>query len=235
MNAIKTLPFFLLFVITYTAALPLQAQVQVYSGLRAGFVLATYNADHIDYRLENLQAYNVAIPVEISLGDHLSVYTELSYLKRGSHAITFRSYTDQHGTPLRETQSQQTVIDYLDIPLFIRLSSDTRGVNAYGFIGPELGVALRGKTVISKVGGKTLSDPPEAALSVGGDGPIVERYVIGTAFGLGMTAPVNRYGKFFVEARFHLGTTDVFANTPQDKITNQGTTLSLGYMMMLGG
>jgi len=227
MNNTKTFMVFLGFLCAYFSA-----QAQVFIGLRGGMQFATYNADHIDYRLENLRGFNVAVPVMYFLGDHLSIYSELAYSQRGSHAITFRTYQDEYGTPLMETQSMQTAVNYLEMPLFLRLASARQGLNAYGFVGPELSMTLNGKTTISKIDGIPLDTPPEAKLNVRGGQPYLERWVIGAAFGVGVNAPLPN-GNLFFEARFHLGATDVFANDPNNKITNQGTTLSVGYMVEL--
>ncbi len=227
MNNTKTFIVFLGFICACFSA-----HAQIFAGLRSGVQFATYNVDHIDYRLESLRGFNLAVPVMFLLGDHVGIYSELAYSQRGSHAITFRTYQDEFGTPLMETQSMQTAVNYLEMPLFLRLSSARQGMNAYGFIGPEMSMTLNGKTTISKIDGVLLDTPPEAKLNVGGEQPYLERWLVGAAFGVGVNAPLAT-GNLCFEARFHLGATNVFANDPNNKITNQGTTLSMGYMVEL--
>ncbi len=207
-------------------------QAQFYTGIRGGLQLSTYNVETLRNRLKNSQGISIAVPLTYFIGEHVSVYTELAYTQRGSHAISFRQVSDQYGNPLMETQSMQTSVNYLEIPFFLRLSSAQRGVNIYGFIGPELSMALDGKTIISRVDGTLLEVPAEEILTVGGNNAYLERWVVGAAFGLGMTAPVG-VGKLLLEARFHLGATDAFANSPNNKITNQSTQLSMGYLVEL--
>lgn len=92
-----------------------------------------------NYRIK--AGFNIGATAEFPLAEMLSLETGLLLSTRG---FTVNKSIISYGGPLKSTL--RTNLQYLDIPLYVKGSSDLVGAKSYGIFGPYLAFGLSGTT-----------------------------------------------------------------------------------------
>lgn len=174
---------------------------------------------------------------DFALGTHLSMSTEMNYASQGGKRDGMQpvSVAEMPGVPLYANFHNETILDYLEIPLMVKLAYGQR-LRFFAGAGPYVGIRLKARTVTS---GSSLLylDPsgiPLASelISFEGDTGIcseIHRLNAGISGGVGLEAPFGP-GDMILDFRFSMGLTNIQTHPETSGKNHTGAVIvSLGY------
>lgn len=135
-------------------------------------------------------------------------------------------------------------ITYLQIPFFAHLSwgKETRGVNAFVNLGPQIGFMLSESTTKNYNRPYTKENFPDNFTTSTGrvsqveaqeTMPVENKLDFGIAFGAGIELHINKVGRFDLEGRFYYGLGNIYGDSKRDFFgtSNHNTIyIKLGYL-----
>lgn len=141
-------------------------------------------------------------------------------------------------------EEYQRDITYLQVPIFAHLSwgKETRGVNAFVNLGPQIGFMLSDKTKMNYNRPYTSENFPEnfsnhtgrvSQVEAQETMPVENKLDFGIAFGAGIEMHVNKVGRFDLEGRFYYGLGNIYGDSKRDFFgtSNHNTIyIKLGYL-----
>jgi hypothetical protein len=128
-----------IFIICYFA-LPLHSQISV--GISAGPSLSTMSVhlrDLSNFRIKPIVGLNFNFIADIKLTSSLSLSSGMSFSQKGFRQTLYYQYS-----PF--TSAEMTShINYLEIPVYIKINTNLPGVNFFYGVGPYFSYGLNGK------------------------------------------------------------------------------------------
>ena len=182
----KTLHFVLFTLFLLFFAVPAQAQVEI--GVIGSVNFATISGEDLDGEAlvsDRRTLYGVGGVLEVRLNEHWSLRTEPMYLQKGTQNI--------------DGDQVSYKAEYLEVPLFLKLSLGSGSARPYVMAGPSIGFRLSSELSVEDEGISGTFDADE----------VTESMDFGVDFGAGLSLRLNGVS-FFVEGRYDLGVADVF-------------------------
>lgn len=196
-------------------------------GFRAGASYFTVNNDEINDAAKYTMGTDFSLPVEVSISKVFSIQPELHYIQKG---VEFEEKIDG------QIHSLAAKTRMLELPVLLKANYGGQRARCYAFIAPSVGYAMKQFTV-EKIGDgdKSKSDVD----FVDTEDIKSQRWEFSAVGGIGASFKAG-VGSFVIDARYSFGLTDntkFKTSKPDDwsKTTNRGCTLSVGYMIPIGG
>ncbi len=207
------------------------AFAQINVGVRAGINFANVNEtaalDAITPDFKMISGANLGIVSEVEFGKHFAIQPELSYAQKGfalREGIDFELYN----IPLPVGVTVVSKFRYVEMPVLFKGKIGNDKIKAYAIAGPAVGYAVDGQleTHAQAFFDFKLLDTDIDLGAVG-----YEQFEVSGIAGIGTEIMIPS-GKIFFDARYQHGFTELY-DIPvfNEKIKNQGMTLSAGYVM----
>jgi hypothetical protein len=105
-------------------------------GFLGGLHLANlaFNPDPTDANLDFIRRANIGGLVELGLGPNASLQARCMYVPKGAGLEDLTEEFDLRAT---------TFIDYITVPVLLKIQADTAKIRPYAVVGPELGFKIR--------------------------------------------------------------------------------------------
>jgi Outer membrane protein beta-barrel domain len=209
------------------------ADAQTMIGIKGGLNLSSFNfsADSLKNQFSptNLKGYLFSIPIEIPIGKHWAIQTEIGFLQKGYKSFqNVRSGTSTLKTELEELRN------YADVPFLLKMHRKLGPITIYGTAGPSFSYAMSGKQ-----SGSVTTTPDNggvpSATQVSGSVNFTDangRWDYGINYGGGITVNVG-IGKVALDGRFLDGLKNLkaIAANPGAATYSKGFATSLGYFI----
>lgn len=170
---------------------------------------------------------DLAIPVEFTLSPVFSIQPEVHFTQKG---VQFEKVVDG------QDQTYAVKTNYMELPVLLKANYGQEKFKCYAFVAPSLGYATNRFTV-DKIGDADEVKEDVDFIDVGDAKS--QRWEFSAIGGIGglMKAGI---GSFVLDVRYSFGLTDntKFENDKPDnwkKTTNRGCTISVGYVIPIGG
>lgn len=199
----KKVDLFLFFVllITIVSSSLCQAQTTVGLGGGGGFTQST------GFRFE--------LPIEFELSNHISLFGGPAYVQRRNLELIRKLPSHrEYGT---------AEVDYLSLPVMLKLRLDWTPVRIYGLAGIELNYGLR----LQATG---VEDQRLFKEKLDFEPVQVNRLDGGFCVGAGFETDLRRQRRIFADFRYYLGVMDIDRSN-LGEIYNEGSFVTLGFMM----
>lgn len=196
-------------------------------GLRIGASYFNLNNDELNDDAKYTTGVDVAIPVEFNLSPNFSIQPELHFIQKG---VQFEEMIEG------EEESFAVKTNYLELPILLKAKYGQEKFKCYAFAAPSVGFATNRFTV-EKIGdGDRIKE--EVDFIDAGDAKS-QRWEFSAIAGVGCSMKAGA-GSIVLDVRYNLGLSDntkFKGDKPSDweKTTNRGCTLSVGYMIPIGG
>ena len=245
----KTFAQILTFVFFVSA---LSAQMSV--GIKSGVALNKYSlSDQLNdsWDSNSQMGYTVGATLDIPFGGRMGLETGMFWTRKGSGMETETAYTqlqDSDGNVFDVYLESTEKLNYLTIPMHLKMHFRGKTIGSYVLAGPELNFALSGNFTDNYTDSKGVSMPEvESFFEANGvetSGDIEfgsgrnDRY---SSFDFGFSIGGGLYyelevGKITLDARYYIGMSNM-ANTDDDdiKIKNRNLIVQVGYAFPIGG
>jgi Outer membrane protein beta-barrel domain len=208
------------------------ASAQTMIGIKGGLNLSSFNfsADSLksQFSPSNLRGYLFSIPIEIPIGKHWAIQTEIGFLQKG-----YKSYQSiRAGTSTLKTELEE-LRNYADVPFMIKMHRKLGPITIYGNAGPSFSYAVSGKqstnvtnTPDNGTGSSTQTSGTVNFTDANG------RWDYGINYGGGITLNIG-IGKVALDGRFLDGLKNLkaIAANPGAATYSKGFATSLGYFI----
>lgn len=180
---------------------------------------------------------------DFALKPNLSLCAEMNYTSQGGKRNGMQPVSMEQlpGVPLYADFHNETILDYLEIPLMLKLTWGQK-LRFFAQAGPYVGFRLRARTVTS--GSSLLYIDPSGIpldsqlISFEGDTCIcndIHRINAGISGGVGLEAPLGS-GDVVLDLRFSMGLTNIQSDPELNGKNQTGAMIvSLGYCFALKG
>jgi len=201
-------------------------------GIKAGVQMSNISVNGLNLGLNFLEpqmspGITAGVYAEMPVGKQTYFAPELNYVQKGfrvSEGVNVRVL----GIPVPLGAEAITRLHYVEMPLLIKYKFGTPAVQGYVKAGPTLGYATSG-TLITRV--NSLIDFEVARVPLDLQGSLYNAFEVGAQAGIGAEFPAGK-GKFFVDATFHHGLTDMLNEPVVDlRVKNRAVGLGVGYAM----
>lgn len=132
---------------------------QISIGVRGGISLNNFKVDPLEEGEpdpESVVGFQVAIPVEIALGDMFAIQPEVIYATHGAKQEDSNVSTEGGFTSTSDFKSE-TSISALEIPILAKVKFGSESLKFHVLAGPSFGFGLGGNSTI--VGNVRVTDP----------------------------------------------------------------------------
>ncbi len=194
-------------------------------GLRVGATYFTLDNDEID-DAEYTMGLDLAIPFEYRFTSNFSIQPELHFTQKG---VQFEE--------IEEGQDVTIAVktNFIELPVLLKAQHGTEKFSYYLFVAPSVGYATN-RFLTEKIGDGD-REKQEVDFIDEGDAQS-QRWEFSAIGGIGGSVKAG-IGHVVLDVRYSLGLTDntkFDGDQPDDweKTTNQGCTLSVGYMIPIG-
>lgn len=203
---------------------------QMEFGAKAGASFSDMTVNGLNFGNDFLEPRMIASPSaglygELPLGSGFYFAPELMYTQKGfrvEEATTFNVFN----LPLPIGAEAITRLHYIDMPLMLKYKFGEGSVQPYLKAGPTLGYAVSG-TVTTRI--NSIIDIKVAEIDLNPQGELYNAFEIGGMVGAGIEIPTAS-GKFFVDASFSHGFTDVLDEPVIDlRVKNRAIGVGIGY------
>lgn len=223
------------------------ASAQIGIGLRGGILTTSASFDDDDsstevFDEENVTGYTIGIPIEIAVSNVFSLQPEVNFQRRGTSVLN--RFDSEDGQPL--SQSIDRDINFLEIPVLVKLGYTTESFTVAAVAGPSWSYALGGTTSAGNVvddADAIFGDAVEGEYDIDFDREGYNRSQWGGHVGLQGGIPAGP-GKIILDARYQFAFTNLndgdddietdFGNTDTYDTRERGFSATLGYMITLG-
>lgn len=179
-------------------------------GVSGGLSLANLRGDDVMGDLSTRTGFNIGGFVDFPLGGIVFLAPGLAYVQKGAE--------------VRSGPVEEFAIDYLEIPLLLRVAASDRapfGIDL--LLGPTFAFQVRCDAVVA---GSSVSCDDDTALS--------KTFDLGAAFGVGVSYAFSPGMALLATALWDLGLTSI-DESPQDRdVKNETILLNLGVAWRLG-
>lgn len=230
------------------------AEAQIGIGLRGGILTTSEKIDDFDdasdtsaevFDESNVTGWTIGIPIEIAISNVFSIQPELNFQARGTEftQLSTRGF-GVGGADVRVLQDFEQDINYLEIPLLFKLGYTTEKFTVAAVAGPSVSFALSGERTFSNYRleseGTAIGPDIAQTVDIDFDRDGRKRVDFGGHLGAQFGIPAGP-GKIMLDGRYQVGFTNLNDgnddnNTDIDDYdaTEQGFSLTLGYMITLG-
>lgn len=196
-------------------------------GFRLGATDFTLDNEAINDEAKYTLGVDLAIPVEFQLSPFFSVQPELHFTQKGAQ---FEDVVNG------EEEIFAVKTNYLELPVLLKANVGTQRLRGYAFVAPSLGYATN-RFTSEKLGDNDRIK--ERIDFIEGEGAESQRWDFSAVGGAGASLQAG-VGSFVLDVRYSFGLSDNTRfedETPAgwEKTRNRGCTISLGYMLPLGG
>lgn len=208
------------------------AMSQVEFGAKAGASFSDISVDGLNFGGEFLDPQMIASPVaglysEIPLGNGFYFTPEINYTQKG--------FKVQEGTtvnvfeiPVPVGAEAITRFHYIEMPLSLKYKFGNGPVQPYIKAGATMGYAVAGK-MTTRI--NSIIDIKVAEIDLDPQGEMYNAFELGGVAGAGLEIPTAS-GKFFVEASYSHGFTDVLDEPVIDlRVRNTAVGVGIGYAL----
>jgi len=209
------------------------AQVSV--GIRGGITSASIPVKSYGGEIENTLNPTFSIPVEIRLSTMAVIQPELSFSQKGARITQKTSSITTSGEKTNSFMNCRYKLNYAHMPVLLKLSPIHKKVNFSVFMGPNLGVAISGteETLYETATSEgAWANVESRKVDIGGNSSEFDRVEVGMIFGGGIQYQLNR-SKLVLDVRHQVGLGHDAHPGNEGNISNQGTSISFGYMFEL--
>ncbi len=207
---------------------------QISLGIRGGLNLSKWSLnDEARYqfeivgadRQENAGALLGGVLVEIRLSDNLAIQPEVNYIQKGSKSIFAEA--DPDITELYVV----TMLDYVEVPLLLKVGTGFGAGRFDVLVGPGLGYALSGmRKAKVTVAGRTVTSQEDVDF----EQEEIRRTDVSAQVGASLGLGLGSTARLFVDGRYLIG----LSNLPKDEqsggeratIRNRGIALTAGVL-----
>jgi hypothetical protein len=215
-------------------ALAIFASAQVSIGVKSGM---NFNNLHTTEALgelapdfTNISEANFGLVTEYAITDQFALQSELNFLKKGFTTKANLDNTELFGIQLPVGGRAETKFSYVEVPLLAKYAFGGEGFQAYITAGPTFGYATAGR-IDTKA--RVLVDFDLGSTNINLDDINYNRFEVGATAGAGLSYTTH-FGKFFADARFSQGFTELYDFPLVDeKIKNKGFGVNVGFMVPL--
>ena len=207
---------------------------QISIGLSAGSTLSSMSVDLRDlstFRIKPKFGLNFNLIADINLNPNLSLSTGLSFLQKGFRQTLYTQYS-----PFTSAE-MTTNINYLEIPVYIKLHTNLTKVNFFYGVGPYFSYGLNGKVSTNTFGSvdssysvdiKWTKAPPSDENNL----PDTYGYTKIKRFDFGIGNIVGmKYKQLFLTLDYRYSFKNIMWEYYLDeKMSNSALSLSVGYM-----
>lgn len=204
MKKVDLFPFFLLLALLLYYGPFCRAQTAVGLSAGGGFTQST--------------GFRAALPLEFSLSRDLFIFGGPAFLQRRNRELIRKLSTS------REYLSAE--VDYVSLPVLLKLRLDWTPVRIYGLAGVEINYAWR----LQATG---IEDQRLFKQKLDFAPINISRLDGGFCVGAGLETDLHRQRKIFADLRYYLGILDIDQSS-LGEIYNEGAFVTLGFMMPLG-
>jgi hypothetical protein len=208
------------------------ASAQTMIGIKGGVNLSSFNfsVDSLknQFNPNNLRGYLFSIPIEIPIGKHWAIQTEIGFLQKG-----YKSYQSiRSGASTLKTELEE-LRNYADVPFMLKMHRKLGPITIYGNAGPSFSYAVSGKqstnVTTTPDNGSTTSTQVSGTVNFTDE---TGRWDYGINYGGGITVSIG-IGKIALDGRFLDGLKDLKAITanPGAATYSKGFATSLGYFI----
>ena len=169
----------------------------------------------------NAWGWHLAVPIEYSFNDHLALQGEITWSQKGT-TLNMDWWEDD----IFIMTKSKTLLNYVDLPLMLKVSTKPGKVQAFAYGGGYYGVALNAKMDINVTAtwngiSESASESQDLDLEEIG----ASKRDAGWLLGGGL-----RFGQAYLEARYMHGVHDIDTNEgPEAVIYNRYTVFTLGF------
>ncbi len=209
------------------------AQISV--GIRGGITRASIPVKSYGGEVDNTLNPTFSIPVEIRLRKIAVIQPELNFFQKSARITQKTSSITTEGEKTSSFMNCRYKLNYAHMPVLLKLSPIHKKVNFSVFMGPNLGVAINGteETLYETATSEGAWAYVESRkVDVGVDGSEFDRIEVGMIFGGGIQYQLNR-SKLVLDVRHQVGLGHDVNPNNEGNISNQGTSISFGYMFEL--
>ncbi len=230
MNRISTSILTLCFLVITTLG---YAQISV--GMRGGVVRSALSVNTFGGDVEKTINPTFSVPVEIRLSKLAVIQPELNFTQMGARITQKTSSISTSGETASSIRNCKYNVNYVQMPVLMKLSPIYNKVNFSVFLGPNVNMAINGSE--ETLYETTTSEGAWANiemrdLEIGGENAEIDRFNVGMIFGAGIQYQLHR-SKLVLDIRHQMGLGNGGSNNPDGTISDQGTSLSFGYMFEL--
>jgi len=220
------------------------ASAQIGVGFRAGIIssnnkLEDDNSNTKISSQETITGYTFGIPIEIAVSKVFSLQPEFNFQQRGTDKNN-RFFQDGF---IEVEQTLRREINYLEIPLLMKLGYTTENFTVAAVAGPTFSYAINGTTVagdqiVTSTGSVQRMTAGEYDIDFDREG--LKRADFGAHIGLQGGIPAGS-GKIIIDARYQVGFTNLNdgndnnnTNIEDYESKAQGYSLTAGYLWTFG-
>jgi hypothetical protein len=158
---------------------------------------------------------------EFKIDDHFFIQPEISYIPRGTEFDPLVNiYT---GADMPGTSGTQT-LDYLEIPILLKVKFGKEQLKPYVFFGPSIGILSKSEAELRNSGSTTTTENSSSFESTN----------IGLDFGGGVEYALNKQIDIFANLRYSMGLGDILKDDVFDWKT-YGYQLNIGIKFCISG
>ncbi len=212
-----------------TTALQAQVAVGLRGGVNFGSVDQTDLLNELTPEFESITGLTAGIYAELPLGRQLAFRPELAFTQKG-FGLSQEVGVDLFEVPLPVGVRAQSVFDYLELPLLMKVSFGEQAIKAYLTAGPSVGYALGGRLKTRSTG---LLELDLINTSINLDAVNYERFELAGIVGGGLSFETGP-GTIILEGRYQHGFTELY-DIPlvSERIRNRGYAINVGYNIPL--
>lgn len=162
--------------------------------------------------------FRMALPLEFSLAKHIFLFGGPAYIQRRNPELVRKLPAS------REYRSAE--INYLSLPLLLKIRLDWTPIRVYGLVGIELNYGMR----LNATG---VEDQRLFKEQIDFSRISVDQLDGGFCVGAGFETDLHRNRKIFADLRYYLGVLDIDQSNIGE-MYNEGAFVTLGFMVPLG-
>jgi len=209
---------------------------QVSTGIRVGMSFGSLSLQDQVLENESMTTPAISLPVEIRLSPLAVVQPELNFVRKSGSLTRRLSSLSSAGASAQSEQKCIYEVDFLQVPVLMKIAPDSKKVGVNVFWGPSMGIALRGSeksTLVSTYDGETYRDTQERDLVIGDASSEIQKVQWSFVVGGGLNYNLG-HSHLVLDVRHQVVLGHVTTVTNEGKIAHQGTTVAVGYMIDLG-
>lgn len=187
------------------SALPVLGKAQVYIGLGGG--------GGIPHEV----LFRAAVPLEISLRENISIQTGAAFVQRENTEVLVNLS--------RSRNYLRPVINYLELPVLLKMNLPFEIFDFYGFIGPKVAYGVQLNSTYRE-------DNRLFQEHLNFKESNISRFDAGLSLGVGIEKKISRGNKLFIDFRHYLGFFNINTGEGED-IFNGGKAFTIGFMIAL--
>lgn len=195
------------------------AHAQHRLGVATGLNLANVSTDD-DADLKSRTGFAIGGIAELSVTENVSILVEPMYIQKGAKL--------EETDPEVGTVVAKFKLDYVELPILVKVGLSTNGVRPYFKLGPTIALSSSTELAFEALGESVDVDV----------GDFFKSLDFGLAFGGGVSLPVGRTTAVFVEGGYALGLLNIFdegsVDVDGEEVPLEGDVKTNGFQFIVG-